>query len=193
MPEFRTIKPNRKKVPNTVSKYSEHMTSLKEDFNSRCGYCNDLDKFRLQYFEIDHFVPKVFLNKISITEYSNLVYSCRSCNNSKSNKWPTKNELVHNNYDTGWIDPCDAEYDIHFQRSEVGEIIPITNLGNWMFKELKLYKPQHQINWSLEQLDEMIDELAAFVEKDKDNLPIRDSLIDIYRKYREFRDQLSKL
>ena len=41
---------------------------------------------------------------ISPTEYSNLVYSCRSCNNSKRAKWPTGDENVHNDGEQGFID-----------------------------------------------------------------------------------------
>ena len=165
MSVFRSHTPKRQHIIAQVKHYSEHRNDLKADYQNRCGYCNDIDRWRLASFEIDHFIPrnkdkKPFLTIKTSVDYSNLVYSCKSCNNSKSNKWPTNDETISHYNDEGFIDPCDDEYNKQFSRQSNGRIIPITKIGSWIFNELKFYKPQHEIIWNIEQLDILIDEIT---------------------------------
>lgn len=113
--KFRETTPKRQNITKEVSDYHEHKINLQKDFRGHCGYCNDRDWPRREFFEIDHFVPKVMLTTIKDTDYSNLVYSCRSCNNAKRKKWPTGKEHIHNDGNQGWIDPCCDEYDKQFE------------------------------------------------------------------------------
>ena len=85
----------------------------------------------------------------------------------------------------GFIDPCDADYDNQFERLQNGQIKAITNLGKWMLKELKLDKPQHEIIYNLEQLDNILDQLDNDLENLADiNLYKRISaLLFKYRAY----------
>lgn len=115
MKDFRKTIPARRASVPAYKAHNEYKPLLREDFHQRCGYCGDHDFFRDTYYEVDHFVPKKHLVKISPIEYSNLVYSCRSCNNSKRAKWPTKNEDVHNDGKQGFIDPCDSAYAEHLK------------------------------------------------------------------------------
>lgn len=83
--------PARRDITTNVTSYSAHREDLIIDFKARCGYCNDIHIYRIASFEIDHFIPRVrnkkpFLSIKSDTDYSNLVYACKSCNNSKRNK-----------------------------------------------------------------------------------------------------------
>ena len=96
MSDFRKITPARRKSVPVYKTHNEYKPLLREDFHQRCGYCGDHEFFRDTYYEVDHFVPQKYLVNISPTEYSNLVYSCRSCNNFKRAKWPTGDENVHN-------------------------------------------------------------------------------------------------
>lgn len=84
--KFRETTPKRQNITKEVSDYHEHKINLQKDFRGHCGYCNDRDWPRREFFEIDHFVPKVMLTTIKDTDYSNLVYSCRSCNNAEKKK-----------------------------------------------------------------------------------------------------------
>lgn len=105
MAVFRNHTPKRKDITTTVSNHHEHMENLKEDFQNRCGYCNDI-KFGNAEFEVDHFVPqkpKHFITTINSTSYFNLVYACKSCNRAKGNKWSTNDEKIHNLNDEGFI------------------------------------------------------------------------------------------
>jgi len=197
MSVFRKHTPKRRKIKRTVSEHGKHRKDLKIDFENRCGYCNDIDNWRFNWFEIDHFIPqrrnkKQFLTIKSPTDYSNLVYSCRSCNNAKSNKWPSNNETIPNLNSEGFIDPCDDAYNNQFDRLTTGKIIPITDLGNWMYNELKLFKPQHEIIWNIEQLYFLITEIRKLVEKKDADVDLKDRLILLYNTYDDYIQNLFK-
>lgn len=160
MSDFRKITPKRRECFPQYKRYTQYKSLLQEDFHHRCGYCGDHDYFSKTFYEIDHFVPKKHTKLISETEYSNLVYSCRSCNNSKRAKWPTGNEDIHNDGEKGFIDPCDKKYPEQFERIVDGSIHPKTILGKWMWENLKFASPNHRIIWCLEQLREAIDKIV---------------------------------
>lgn len=178
--KFRKVHPSRTTEIVAQSDYKKFREQLRKDFNCRCGYCDDRDIPRAAGFEIDHFVPQKVDSSLE-TVYSNLVYACRSCNNSKRAKWPTNNPLKHNNGIEGWIDPCDSSYADQFERGNYGEIIAKTCLGKWMYNELKLWKPQHEILQCYEEIENSIQELRPCFENcdNADNLKI---LLKLYEK-----------
>lgn len=189
---FREHTPKRRPINSVVAKYGDHRSDLRIDYKNRCGYCNDIESYRITWFEIDHFVPKEYLKTLTETDYSNLVYACRSCNNAKRAKWPTKDEKIHNQNDTGFIDPCDDTYNNQFTRLNDGRILPETNLGNWIYNSLKFYKPQHEIIWNIELLDALIDEINAVLEHSpNDNLKKR--LTQCLLEYRKYVKELGKV
>ena len=174
MSVFRSHTPKRRLISTKVKKYSAHKEDLRLDYRNRCGYCNDIESYRISWFEIDHFVPKEYLKTITEEDYSNLVYACRSCNNAKRAKWPTKDEKVHNQNYEGFIDPCNDDYNSQFNRLPNGRIVPNSNLGEWIYNALKLYKPQHEFIWNIEVLDDLIDEINGILEiSQNDNLSKR--------------------
>ena len=156
MTDFRHKQPTRRENPEAKSHYTDYKPELREDFNERCGYCGDHDFFRQTYYEIDHFVPRKHLKSIAPNDYSNLVYACRSCNNSKRAKWPTGDEKVHNNGKVGFIDPCDATYADQFHRGKDGSIIACTELGQWMWSAMNFGNPAHRVIWNLEEIRKRI-------------------------------------
>lgn len=186
MEDFRKTMPVRRDNAPDVNDYHEYKPFLREDFHERCGYCGDHEFFRDTFYEIDHFVPKTIAHE-KAKDYSNLVYSCRTCNNSKRAKWPTKKADKPNNGNEGWIDPCDNDYSKQFERLSDGSVKSRTILGQWMWTELSLGNPIHRLKWSLEQLR---------IELDKtDNLEIDDpvelkQIKDLNAKYRRFEEQL---
>jgi hypothetical protein len=185
MSVFRGHTPKRRSITTVVNKYGDHRSDLRIDFKNRCGYCNDIESYRITWFEIDHFVPKEYLKTITETDYSNLVYACRSCNNAKRAKWPTKEEKVHHQNDIGFIDPCNDTYNNQFDRLNNGRIVPKTKLGEWIYNSLKFYKPQHEVIWNIELLDTLIDEINLVLEHSQnDNMKERLTLCLLeYRKY----------
>ncbi|WP_339663121.1 HNH endonuclease signature motif containing protein [uncultured Polaribacter sp.] len=136
--KVREFLPIRKSTPTkspNEGKWTEHKSDLQEDFHSHCGYCGSYDGYRHTWYEVDHFIPKsLFKDKISNVEYSNLVYSCKFCNNNKSSKWPTEDITIPNSNNKGFIDPCLEEYDEHLYRTDDGSIMWNTQLGKWMWE-----------------------------------------------------------
>jgi uncharacterized protein (TIGR02646 family) len=192
MNKFRRHTPKRRNILKEVTKHGEHREDLRADFQHRCGYCNDIDNWRFIWFEIDHFVPQKHLNTISSTDYSNLVYSCRSCNNAKRAKWPSEDENIHNDGNIGFIDPCDDDYNNQFDRLDTGRIIFKTNLGEWMYNAMKLYKPQHEIIWNIEQLHNLIKEIRVLVNDYPQENGLKNMLITLYNTYDDYIQRLFK-
>ena len=156
--QFREIIPKRRTDIEHKARYQEYKQQLREDFNSRCGYCNDHESWRNSYYEIDHFIPKIYLNEDKHSSYDNLVFSCRYCNNAKRHKWPTQDRNSPNNGTEGFVDPCSEEYDSLFKRNALGEIIPQNELGIWMYKELKLFLARHSLLWQIERIERILKE-----------------------------------
>ncbi len=129
---------------------------LARDFEHRCCYCDDLDEYNGKYesYAVDHFAPKSKFKDLEF-DYDNLLYCCRMCNSSKSDKWvgvTAKENIVDNK---GFIDPCMPEYYANLARKTNGEIIFLTELGKYMYYELKLYAKQHQTNYQINRLSEI--------------------------------------
>lgn len=198
---FRSHTPARRSNPKVVSDYKLHKDDLAFDFQNRCGYCNDLYLWRVATFEIDHFIPqnkdkKPFLTIKLPTDYSNLVYACRSCNNSKSNKWPTNDQNTPNLNDEGFIDPCSDQFNLQFSRMDDGKIKAETSLGGWIYRELKFYKPQHEVIYNIEQLDMLIaqsEELLETISDIKLAERTKNVLLNMYRNYQMYTKQLGSL
>lgn len=190
---FRIITPKRRNIITVVSSHRGHKSDLKIDFQSKCGWCDASDSWKTTYFEVDHFIPENILTIKTNTDYSNLIYSCRSCNNAKRKKWPSGDQNIPNQNNEGFIDPCDDEYLKQFSRKDTGEIEPATILGQWIYFALKLHKPQHQIIWQLEKLEPIISEIKQV--KDLVNIPteIKDLIISVFIKYDDYRDELRNL
>ncbi len=81
MYQFREKIPKRRTDIANKSRYQDYKSELRKDFNERCGYCNDSERFKNTYYEIDHFIPKILLKKNEYADYTNLVFYCRYCNN----------------------------------------------------------------------------------------------------------------
>lgn len=188
--EFRKNTPKRRTDPQAVTDYHKHKDNLREDFGHRCGYCDDHDYFRTSDYQIDHFVPRVILKTIKSTDYTNLVYSCRSCNRAKWDKWPTGDEKLANDGKKGFLDPCDVEYDKQFSRNRRGEIVAMTPLGEWMWKAMNFGNPAHSVVWKLEQIRIIIDKLQNIADTYPADSFVSIILNDLNKKYRYYLDQL---
>ena len=150
------------KVYRTFKRY------LIADFIERCGYCDSLDKWGggKNVFHIDHFVPWKKFEKTHPeikTDYNNLVYACPYCNRFKSDDWTSNDPTIMITNDQGYIDPCDATYDSSFIRNDLGEIIPLTDTAEYIYKSLVLGLERHCLIWQLEKIESQIDELDELI------------------------------
>ncbi len=164
---FRLKEPIRRADRRECKIYTSYAKTLREDFNNRCGYCDDSGELGLRNFAIDHFVPQNpidFVNDIAPNYYYNLVYSCNFCNSSKSNKWPTKDSKIFNDGNVGFIEPTTVDYTNLFKRSALGEIIcngQKPSIADYIIRELKLWYPVHHITWRLERVKKLGEEVKA--------------------------------
>lgn len=135
------------------------------DFNNRCGYCGDSHDFTggFDTFHVEHFVPKEKFSSHQFL-YENLIYSCPICNIAKSDKWSGTTPLENIVDDTGFIDPCESDYDSHLYRLESGAIYFQTNLGKYMYKELKLYLDRHRLIYNLSTISESCERLKEKID-----------------------------
>lgn len=166
----------RKKIPVRTCKkvytgkdgYRRFKPFLQIDFNSRCGYCDEIDLWSngRRGFQIDHFAPKKkSLFPYLANEYSNLIYSCFYCNNSKSDTWVSHKSCISVLNNEGFIDPCSIEYDNHLHRNNKGEILYKTTLGEYIYDELKLGLPRRSILWKVDELQVLIEEIKHELNK----------------------------
>jgi hypothetical protein len=162
-----TRRPNPTLTPVGLN-WSEHKPDLRDDFKSHCGYCHSYDGYKHTYFEVDHFVPKSLILKngwaITLTQYDNLVYSCKFCNNKKLSKWTTNTPNPSHDGNIGFVDPCNPNYDTHFYRTTDGAIRPRTNLGQWMFREAFKFDERERsiiVLYNMNRLKQTIDALIV--------------------------------
>lgn len=171
---FRKNTPLRRPDRKECKHYTSYKKTLREDFNNRCGYCDDIDFQKVRSFTIDHFIPQNpvgFNHGIAPNYYYNLVYSCGYCNTSKTNKWPTNNSAISNDGNVGFIDPIEIDYTNLYKRDINGKIQPVdsaNNLANYIINELKLRLPVHQKMWKLEQVRLLNNEIATKLENLED-------------------------
>lgn len=195
--------PIRRLVPTKTPKegnWTEHKSDLQEDFHFQCGYCGSFDGFRHTWFEVDHFIPKSLfkpLGEISTEEYTNLVYSCKFCNNNKSSKWPSGDVYIPNINDEGFVDPCSEEYDKHLYRVNDGSILWKTNLGKWMWKTAFKFDERNysiKLLWELNQLHKLIlsfaKELSKMDEQSAEYQDLKSKAGDFSFKYFLIHDEL---
>jgi uncharacterized protein (TIGR02646 family) len=132
---------------------SSNKMRLVNDFENKCAYCDDYDKYGGGYnaYHVEHFAPKEKFKNLQFT-YENLLYSCPYCNISKSDKWVGSTASENIVGEEGFIDPCTDEYYVHLKRDEQGNIVYTTLIGKYIYDELKLYLKRHQILFNLEKL-----------------------------------------
>ncbi|SRR5258706_1665327 len=161
MPNFRTHAPKRT-CKKTYVNYRTYKRWLVVDFNNRCGYCNASDEwlggFRL--FHIDHFVPETKFPALR-NDYSNLIYACPSCNGSKSDSWPSDDPTINIVSNKGFLHPVAVDFNLHFKRDELGNIISITDIAEDMMSSLNLGLPRHSALWMLCKLKTSIEEYES--------------------------------
>ena len=149
--------------------FHDYREYLRNDFNHRCGYCNVSDDFLSNYLEIDHFVPCDYYSNNNLdsleTDYTNLIYCCKKCNLAKSNKYDNNGESYDNIL---FYDPVRVNYNSIFYRNEYGRICSNDDKGNQMIINLKLYRPIHNMEFILDEIENVKEMLENKIEEEKD-------------------------
>lgn len=136
-----------------------------------CGYCGkDFNIIKCPY-QKDHLIPEDIAKKVGrldlLTDYNNLVYSCRVCNRNKWNNWPFDNvDKIHDDK-VGFVDPATDEFDEHMMRDETGRIVPKTQVGNYMYKIFNFSNRLTEVWWKLSVISKEINEIDSILEKEE--------------------------
>jgi uncharacterized protein (TIGR02646 family) len=158
-----SVAPARRTDVPPQTRYPLYRDDIRQDFANACGYCGDDDERADRItFHIDHFAPKKLFPQLEVT-YSNLVYSCRFCNVSKSDHWVGTNSDGPNDGSKGFVDPCAEEFNDHLERDSRGRIIPQTDLGRYMIKRLKLHLLRHELLWLARKARGMRDQVDRLI------------------------------
>lgn len=116
---------------------------LRPDFRHRCAYCLTHEFYFLggEGGQIDHHRPLNppvalgidFSNLKHV--YTNLYWSCSTCNNSKGNRWPTEAE-----YAVGecLLDPCLEDHDDHWDSYPDGNLVSKSATGTYTIRGIRL-------------------------------------------------------
>lgn len=193
MPPFRISTPIRT-YGKKLKRFRSYKRYLIIDFSNRCGYCDGSDTWHGGHrtYHIDHFAPKDKFADLE-NEYTNLIYSCPSCNSSKSNKWPSDDPAKNVVNDKGFLNPCTDDLNLHFNRNSHGAIIGVTAIGQDMFKNLNLGLERHSVIWKLTTLENLILEYEDQIIKIAEP-KISEPLINVhYRLLKIFYEYHSKL
>jgi len=190
MKPFRSVNPQRT-CSLKYKTYQAYKVYLRSDFGTNCGYCADADAFSggKNGFHIDHFRPLNHFSKLKC-DYTNLVYACSYCNIAKSDDWPCLGLTTTYHKGQGYIDPCDADFVNHFERYDTGKIFPKTDVGKYMFIQLKLGLRRHELIWLTSQLFTKLEEVKVLYElhKHSDKADqIARKLSDLYVEYSKYK------
>lgn len=181
----------KRSFPKHEDNYRNYKEQLASDFCNRCAYCNLRDDSITTYFEIDHFVPKKAFENTRpelLTDYRNLVYSCKKCNVAKSGKF--EGDLTEENpTNTLFYDPVKVDYNDIFYRNELGAIASDDIKGKQMIESLKLYRPVHILGWLREEINSIANKLQLAINNETDTKRkelLQDALNKMNSQYRKF-------
>lgn len=145
---FRIVAPVRtcKKKFSDYHKYKQYLAS---DFHHKCGYtdCSEMWFGGKRSFQIDHLKPESKYPEL-VNEYSNLVYCCSYVNRAK---WDDDS--------SNYLDPCQVDYNDHFERDYRGFIVPKSLQGKYMVEHMQLGLFRYAIIWNLDRLTDRIKKL----------------------------------
>ncbi|WP_405199352.1 hypothetical protein [Christiangramia sp. LLG6405-1] len=167
--KFRLTRPKRT-CTKTYKSYRSYKSYLANDFNNRCGYtdCPDFWFGGKNNFHIDHFKP-YSKNPDLVSNYSNLVYCCSYVNILKSDD------------EGSYIDPCEIDFNDHFERLQDGTIIPVKNSVEaiYMHTKLKLGLVRYSLIWKLDEMFQKKIKLQSIIDK-TNNEEIKGDLLQLY-------------
>ena len=124
--------------PIRKSQYRKCLPELKRDFESRCAYCMRHIEFD-SAMEVDHFDPRE--KNESIQRYANLFLSDRHCNSSKSDEWPTADEI---NKGIRFLNCCEEEdyNECIFEDTGTHELVGTTPAAKYHIDTIDLNAPE---------------------------------------------------
>src|SRR5579871_1556139 len=115
--------------PRRYRDYTRYRPLLRADFQYRCAYCLTHERYLggEAGCAIDLHRPQQgpYARPDLASEYSNLYWTCRECNDNKSDTWPSPEEEA---LGSQFFDPCTSEgdHDLHLRMLPDGSLEPLT-------------------------------------------------------------------
>lgn len=130
---------------HTYADYLQYRPLLRRDFQHLCAYC-----LRHEFFVggeagccINHRHPVngPYARPDLLSDYSNLYWCCRECNENKGDAWPSPDMVERG---LRFLDPCRAEddHDLHMRVRPDGSLEILTNVGRYTCDMLRLWRAQ---------------------------------------------------
>ncbi len=127
-------------------------------------------------FQIDHLKPES-KHPTLINNYDNLVYCCSYVNRAK---WDDDSP--------NYLDPCDVDYNDHFERDDNGYIVAKTKEGHYMVEHMHLNLFRYAIIWNLDRLTERIKRLEKI---DNPSQEVKDLKLEVLEEYFNYSQYLA--
>ena len=121
--------------------YTAYCSLLRSDFHYLCAYCltHESHLGGEANFAIEYHRPQngKYGRPDLASEYTNLYWTCRECNENKADDWTTPEQEAEG---IRWLDPCEpwGDHDDHWQITPDGEIRCLTPIGEYTVKKLML-------------------------------------------------------
>ncbi len=130
----------RRETPETYADPRQYRPFLRRDFRRTCAYCERTEVFLggEEHFEVDHFRPRKTFPELRC-HYPNLYYCCRKCNQYKSSRWPSDEQVKRGKV---FADPCvEDPYLAHLLERWDGSLKELTACGEYTNGHLRLDRP----------------------------------------------------
>ena len=125
--------------------YTRYRSLLRRDFQYRCAYCLTHERYLggEAGCTIDHYRPQrgPYARTDLQSDYENLYWTCRECNDNKGDSWPDAAEEATG---MGFLDPCtpEGDHDFHWSTNPDGTLEVLTPIGEYTIENLKLWRDQ---------------------------------------------------
>ena len=125
-------------APGPFRDYRQYKPFLRLEFRHQCVYCRMPEGSRGEdSFGVDHYRPRKYFPDL-LCEYTNLFYSCNSCNRRKGDFWPDDKQRTQGLFIPNPCDHIMAEH-LSFDGTWVE---PKTNAGRIAVALLRLNEPE---------------------------------------------------
>jgi hypothetical protein len=185
-----------------IAGYRRYRAEIRADCVRRCVYC-DCPEDLLgggPMMELDHFRPQKHYPDLD-NDPTNLVYSCRSCNNKKRADWPAgKGAAATHVGGEGYLDMFAVQRNIYLHVVDSGELQALQPPAMYLIRRLALNRPlmrylrrrailQEALQRRLAELIPKVEKRIATAEvKDK---PLFQEILDVLRQQQAFNATVS--
>lgn len=129
------------KLDGSYYEYSHYKQEIRQDSLGRCVYC-DTHEDEIggqETMELDHFRPRKYpQHHHLVNDPTNLVWSCRGCNNLKRDHWPALGTGSSIRGNEGFVDPFNDDRADFFRVESDGELIALKPPAQYMIMILVL-------------------------------------------------------